>query len=776
MSTHSLQKTNEANGWTRRNFLITTVGGFGGLCLGFSLPKLGILDDAQAATPSPVQINAYIQISSDNHITMLFGGCEFGQGTMTGFCQIVAEELKVKPYQIDASQADGSIDPVTGKGVSYPIVADPCTLTPVNILYGTGGSGATRGRYTTLRMAAATAREMLIGAGAAALGYSPSQCSAVDGTVVVNGTSLSKTYGELAGAAAKYCPTTPVSLSADAAAFQVIGQRIARVDIPQKTDGSAKYGLDIRLPGMLYAVIKHCPTIGGTLTKTPSTPSGAKFVFPIQAGVTRGAVVQGAINAVAVVGDNTWYAWQGARSIRATWNIPASSANIDSQVILAQAQSLMSTGPALIAEQDGNPDNILNSAINKIDSTYYLPYIPHVCMEVLNCTVKYTGAACEIWAPTQSASGVATTAKALTGLNGDKIIVHTTLLGGGLGRKIEQDYISQAVQVAMALYQKTGSGTVKLMWPREEDLTNDNYRPMALVHVQLGSLNGAVAMKYRTVTPSIRQQRQTNPQAPLTAADSNSVDGAAGSIYGFSSRLVEQVVHPAGVPIGFWRSVGFSINSFVLESAIDELATANGNSDPLAFRQELLAATIANASDPKKAAKAARALAVVNAAASISPWRNSLPAGHAWGIAYAESFGSLVCEIVDISQPVAGALRVNRVACAVDCGIAINPGSVEAQMQGGIVHGLSSALWGQQIFVKGQATIKNFNAFRVLRASEMPQVEVKIVPSDMQFIGGIGETAVPPIGPAVANAYFQLTGQRIKSLPFFPNAGGYGGG
>ena len=682
MSTRPLQKLDEAKGWTRRNFLITTIGGLGGLYIGFHMTKNGVVEEAHAA--ADYQINAYTRINTDNRITILFGGCEFGQGSMTGLAQIVAEELMAPWDLVSVIQADASVD-AAGKGVSYPTVIDPCTMKPVSIVYLTGGSSATRRRYPALRSAGAIAREMLVNAGAQAMG---GPCHAQDGNVVLNDGTNSKSYGELAGIAvnSSFCPATVILT--DPANFRLIGKSIPRVDIPLKTNGSAVYGLDVRIPGMLYGVVKHCPTMGGTLTNAPRTPSGAKYVFPLKAELNRGVVIRGTTNALVVLATNTWAALQGARSVRASWNIPPSSLNIDSQVILAQARALMDSGTGLIREKsDVDPDSEIAAAIHKIDTTYYVPYMPHVCMEVVNCTVNFTGTNCEIWAPTQSAGAVASTAKALTGLNTNQIIVHTTFLGGGLGRKLEVDFISQAIQTAMQLYQKTGTGAVKVMWLREEDFANDQFRPMSLTRVQLGINNGAVSLKYRAASPSIRQQRQADPTLPLTAADSLAVEGAAASNYGFYARQIEHVWHPAGVPVGYWRSVGHSINSFILESAIDELANKTAN-DPLEFRRQLLAA---NPTNPK----AARALAVVNAAADLSPWRNSLPSGHAWGIAYAEAYGSLVCEIVDISQPSAGSLRVHRVACAIDCGIAINPRSIEQQMQGGIVHGLNAALWGQ---------------------------------------------------------------------------------
>ena len=767
MSTNPTAKTTNNKGWTRRNFLITTIGGFGGLCVGFQMTKNGLLGEAHAA--SEYQINAYVRIGTDNRITILFGGCEFGQGSMTGLAQIVAEELGATWDQTNVIQSDASIDPVSGRGVSYPIVIDPCTLKPVSIVYLTGGSSATRGRYSALRAAGATARAMLVNAGAQAMGVSPSQCSAVDGMVVVNGTQTFKTFGDLASVAANssFCPAT-VTLT-DPADFRIIGEDIPRVDIPLKTNGKAVYGLDVRVDGMLYGVIKHCPTLGGILASTPTSAAGARYIFPLKAELTRGIITRGTTNAVAVLANNTWAAMQAAKSVKLNWAIPTASASIDSTVILNQAKSLMQTGKPLVAESIGNADSEITSAINKIDSTYYVPYLPHVCMEVLNCTVNYTGNKCEIWAPTQSAGAVATTAKGLLpALNADQIIVHTTFLGGGLGRKFEVDFVSEAIQTAIQLYQKSGAGAVKIMWPREEDFTYDQFRPMSLVRVQLGMNNGAVSLKYRAVTPSIRQQRQTDPTLPLATADSLAVEGAAASNYGFLARQIEHVWHPAGVPVGYWRSVGHSINSFVLESAVDELANKI-NIDPLELRRQLLAANTANP-------KAARALAVINAAADLSPWRNSLPAGHAWGIAYAEAYGSLVCEVVDISQPISGSIKIHRVACAIDCGVAINPRSIQQQMQGGIVHGLNAALWGEQKFLAGKAVKKNFNTARMLKSSEMPSVEVVIVESGQQFVGGVGEPGVPPIAPAVANAYFRLTGIRQKNLPFFPNAGGFGDG
>ncbi len=794
MSIETLPNSNQQHGWTRRNFLITTIGGLGGLCLGFHMTKNGLLPEVQAATDA--MFNAYIKIDTDGTITVMFGGADFGQGTASGFCQVIAEELL--PTSNDSKsqelwkqmryiQIDASIDPKTGKANSYPIYYSGGTA--VNILYGTAGSGALRNgnRFAILRTAGATAREMLISAGAEAMGVARDACAAIDGTIVAqlpDGTLASKTYGDLAAKAALLpVPTVtladPVTLL-DPKNTSFIGHEMPRLDTPPKTDGSAKFGLDIRLPGMLYAVVKHSPTLGGTLSRTPSLPSRAKYIFPLTAQDNRGAVRAGSTNAFAVVADNTWYALQGAKNARATWVLPPTSTlnSVDTNWLTSQAHTLMDnpSAPKLYGENNlgGNPDDYFPSSTT-IEATYSFPYIPHVSMEVLNCTVKYDGTSCEVWAPTQNASSVVNTAKALTGFTGDKVIVHTTLLGGGNGRKIEQDYPSQAIQTAMALYAKTKPtpALVKTMWPREEDFTNDNNRPMALVRVKMGiDAAGNVSMLYRTVGPGISWRTlgpgDTYPQATTTKADSAAIDGAANSRYGITARRVEHVPLAAMIPIGYWRSVGASINPYALECALDELADKI-NLDPLSFRRMLF-----------QKSGDTRALTVVNAAAALSPWRDTLPANHAWGVAYAEAFGTLICQVVDISQPAAGSIRVHRVACAVDCGIAVNPSFIEFQIQGSIAHGMSAAFWGQQKFTSGKGASKNFNTFKMVRSGDMPQVEISIVNSGAP-IGGIGELGVPPIGPAISNAYFRLTkastgvGMRFYNLPFFPNAGGLGG-
>jgi isoquinoline 1-oxidoreductase beta subunit len=746
----------------RRGFLATALGG---LSIAFSLPDAGRVFGVKAATPPTAQqlANAYVNIGTDGSITLMFGGSEMGQGIKTGLAQILAEELMADWIQVIVAQSP--VDPL--------------------VTYITGGSSAVSGRYKNLRTAGAAARESLIAAAMLITGDTTrANYSAASAAVTYTnpGTSAQTTwpYKDLAAAACSpaaqaLVPATPPLT--DPGSFRIIGKPIQRVDIPSKVDGSAKFGIDTWFPGMVFAAIKHCPTIGGTLAATPAKPSGAIAVVPCKASDNRGIVAAGSVNAVAVVASNTWTAKNLANSLSVKWNLPASTASVDTAQLMAQAQSLLgSSGQALTAEpapasgsgitpiqQTGFVEPGVLSALGTptVDATYTVPYLAHATMEVLNCTVRLTYDAtntivtkCEIWAPTQAANWAAGTALGLINaaqpanpIASSDILVNTTYLGGGLGRKIEQDYISHAVQVALAVKKP-----VKLTWIREEDMAHDNYRPMATVNVK-ATLNGSsiAAWYLRNVSSAILGQRGWIPPGSV---DSQAVEGAVGLPYALGTHIVEWVPLNAGIPVGFWRSVGSSINTFAVECTIDELAQ-NAGMDPFDFRYALI-------SDP-------RTKAVLDAARQASLWRNSLPSGHAWGVAMSEWNGTIVCEVVEVSQPSAGSLKVHRVACAVDCGTVINPNQVEAQMQGGIVHGLNAAMWGQITFTAGKANQKNFNKYRMIRLNEMPQITVQIVQSGANP-SGTGEPAVPPMAPAMANAYSRLIGSRVRTLPFFPGA------
>jgi isoquinoline 1-oxidoreductase subunit beta len=731
----------------RRGFL----GSSAGLTLAFSLPVLaGTAGDATAAGTTTA-VNSWLTIGSDESITFTIGASDMGQGSFSGLGQILAEDLMVDPLRVRLVQGG-------------PTLANPA---PVGSAINTVGSGVTRNNLWRLRDAAAIAREMLVTAAMIKTGVrSRADFEVVNGVVRHRG-GRAFSYGYLAATAATLTPPASAPLAQN---LQSIGRTLPRSDIPLKVNGKAVYGLDVRLPGMVYAVIRHCPSLGGTLASTPAVPAGMLAVVPtrVAAGTGRGLEAAGNINAVAVVGPSTWDAWQGAKRLNPSWTLPANAAQLNSAQFFADAQALLTRATPYVAGGANPPgtaytveastasaEAALAASVQVVDATYTLPYVAHACLEVLNCTVDYVpGVRCHVWAPTQSARSALTIVMALTGMTAAQVTIHTTFLGGGLGRKAEVDFISQAVQVGMAVQRP-----VKLMWPREEDFTHDQYRPMAVVRVR-GGLDAAKQVAgwvYRNVSPSILGQRGSvlGPRG-----DSQGYESSQELPYAFGARRTEWVSHTAPIPVGFWRSVGASINTFAVESMIDELAAAAGE-DPAQFRRQRL-------TDP-------RWLRVLEMAIAASDWSQPLPAGSGRGIAIGPAFNSIVAQVVEVSNVTTSSLRVKKVTVVLDAYWVVNPGSVEAQLVGGVVHGLNAALYGQQTFTNGAAVSRNFNRNRMIRVQEMPSVNVVLVPNppvpDRSVpIGGVGELGVPTFAPALAGAVFKATGRRVRSLPFFPNA------
>ncbi len=738
----------------RRQFL-GTVGAAGtlasGLTLGLVLPQRG---EAARATTTAAAVNSWLTVGSDDSIMLTIGSSDMGQGSFQVLAQILCEDLMVLPTRVVLKQGQ-------------PTMATPA---PIGTAINTVGSGVTRNNFWKLRDAGAIAREMLVSAAMAAQGDAArSNYTVSNGVITHTPSGTAYSYGQVAAAAALLPVPASATLVPDSQ-FTCIGKNFPRADIPFKVDGSAIYGLDIRLPNMVYAIIKHAPTVGSTLASTPAVPSGMLAVVPtkVWAGTNRGGELTGNTNAVAVVGTTTWDAWQGAKRLTPAWTLPANAAAMNSTQFAADAAKLMTQARAYnlpdqnplgalyqVERSTGDATDLLARSAKVVDATYSLPYVAHATLEVLNCTVDYVaGVRCDVYAPTQSAKGALTLVMAITGMTAAQVTIHTTFLGGGLGRKAEQDFISQAVQVGMAL-----GRPVKLMWPREEDFAHDQYRPMALVRVRAGMLaNGSInAWVYRNVSPSILGQRGAT--LPATG-DSQGYEASQALPYNFGSRLVEWVKFNAPIPVGFWRSVGASINTFAVESMIDELATAAGQ-DPYQFRRTRL-------TDP-------RWLAVLDAAASAAGWNTAVPAGSARGIAIGMAFNTIVAQVVEISGVTTSSIRVSKVTVAVDCYLPVNPVAIENQIVGGVVHGMNAALWGRQTFVNGAAQVKNFNNSRMMRISEMPAVKVVVMPapataSRTTAIGGVGELGVPTFAPALAAAYFKLKGVRQRSLPFFPNA------
>lgn len=733
---------------SRRGFITAATGG---LTLSFLLPEFNRLGELQAAAPGTV--NTWLQIATDNTITLTVGASEMGQGSFSAMAQILAEDLMVDYAKIKTLQAQ-------------PSLASPA---PVGVSINTVGSSVTRTNFWKMRDAGAIARELLVQAAMNQKG-DPTRANFVASNATVKHvpSNTLMTYGSLAAAASALAPPSSAPLVPDSQ-FRLIGKTQNRIDIPEKVNGKAKYGLDIRIPGMVFAVIKHCPSFGGTLASQPAKPNGMLAVVPTQviAGTGRGTELTGNVNAVAVVGPNTWDTMQAAKSLNVSWTLPATTANLNNAKFMADADALLASATPYVAgganppgtlytvESTGTPGTAIAGSPKKLDATYTLPYVAHACMEVLNCTVNFVpGISCEIWAPTQSAKAVLQLAMLITGMAATQIVVHTTYLGGGLGRKAEADFVSQAIQVAMAVQKP-----VMLMWPREQDFTRDQYRPMAKVHVTAGldASTNITGWSYRNVSPSILGQRGAvlGPKG-----DSQGIEAANALPYNFGSRLTEWVSHPSPIPVGFWRSVGASINTFAVECMIDELAAAAGM-DGYNFRRAKL-------TDP-------RWIRVLDEAAKLGNWTSPVPAGRARGIAIGTAFNSIVAEVVEISAATATSVKINRVSCAIDCYMAVNPGGIQAQLQGGIVHAVNAALYGQQTFVNGAAQAANFNKSRMIRLQEMPQIDTFIVPNPGAVdralnIGGAGELGVPTFAPALSNAYFKLTGVRLRSLPLFPGA------
>ena len=736
---------------SRRKFLGTSSAG--GLTIGFAMIGVAPMDSALAVTATSV--NSWLNVRSDNVITLTVGPCEMGQGSTSAVAQILAEDLMVDYTRISLLQGGPSL---TSTAIGTAIVA--------------GGSSVIRNNYWKLRNAAAVARETLVMAAMNRLQDATRANYTVANGVITHTSGQSLTYGAVADDAARLTPPASAPLVPDAQ-LKVIGQSMPRLDIPLKVDGSAKYGIDIRLPGMLFAVIKHCPTFGGTLSAVPGVPSGALAVVPVTVGVGlgRGADAAGNVNAVAVVATTTWDAKNAAQRMSVKWTLPAAASGWNTAQFVTAAQALLSSatpwvpgmvdasGALFTIENTGDANGELAKQVagrKLVDSTYILPFVSHACMEVLNCTVDYEpGVRCNVYAPTQVANAALTRVLQLTGLTADKVNFITTMLGGGLGRKLEIDFISQAVQVAMAVKRP-----VQLVWPREEDFTHDQYRPMAVVRARAAvDAGGNVsAWAYRNVSPSIRAQRGVVLGA---AGDSQGYEASQALPYVFANRLTQWVNLPTPIPVGYWRSVGASINTFAVESMMDELAAASGM-DPVQFRRSKLAG------DP-------RWTAVLDRVASLGNWTSPLASGTARGIAIGTAFNSICAAVVEVSGTSVTSFIVKRVSVVLDAYLTVNPGNVESQLSGGVAHGLNAALYGQQTFVNGVAQRRNFNNNRMMRLREMPQVSVALIQNTgasdpTRAIGGVGELGVPSVAPALANAVFRLTGQRVRSLPFFPNA------
>jgi isoquinoline 1-oxidoreductase beta subunit len=702
----------------RREFLETAAGAGAGLMIGFYVPTGGRFGRV-AAPAAPFAPNAWLRINPDESVLVIVDRSEMGQGVTTSLPMLLAEELEADWSKIRIEFAP----------------ADKAYTNPMFGMQGTGGSTSVRAAYTPLRKAGAAAREMLVAAAAETWGVENSACRAEKGAVLHAASGRRLSYGKLAAKAATVPLPHDVPLK-DPKDWKILGTRVRRLDTPPKVDGTAQFGIDVKQPGLLVAVVARSPVFGGKVksfdaSKAKAVP-GVRQVVEISSGI-------------AVVADGYWPAKKGRDALEITWdegpNAAVSSTTI-SQLFAQRAEQ-----PGAVARHDGAPDAALPAAPTKVDAVYELPFLAHATMEPMNCTahVRADGGGVDIWAPTQFQTGAQGLGAGIGGVAPERVKVHTTYLGGGFGRRFELDFIREALETS-----KAAGAPVKVVWSREDDIRNAQYRP-ACRHALRAGLDAAgqpVAWTHRIVAPSI--MARVFPDTVKNGLDGEAVEGGVGMPYAIPNVHVDYVLTDTGIPVGFWRSVNNSFNAFVVESFIDELAQT-AKQDPYEYRRGLLG-------------KAPRHLAALNLAASKAGWGTPLPTGRGRGIAVYKSFDTYVAEVAEVSVDTDRAPHVHRVVCAVDCGPVVNPDIVEAQMQSAIVYGLTAALWGEITIDQGRVQQSNFNDYRMLRLAEMPHVEVHIVPSsDSQ--GGVGEPGTPPIAPAVCNAIFALTGKRIRKLP-----------
>jgi isoquinoline 1-oxidoreductase beta subunit len=739
----------------RRLFIATALVG-GGLLVGYALRGR----DRVARVPAfarggeALELNGWVKIAPDGTVTVAVSHQEMGQGVYTALPMLVAEELDADWSKVRAEQAP--VDKVYGNmvvlGDSLPVDPDDTGALATALrwvahkasellgLMVTGGSTSSRDAWTPMRVAGASAREMLVTIAARRWNVAPGECFTDAGYVLRRGSGDRLGYGELAAEAAQLEPPRRPRLK-PRAEYKLIGTPAPRLDLPAKVNGSAQFGIDVRLPGMLYAAIKQCPVLGGKLgayddTKARAMP-GFKAVVPLA-------------NAVAVVADSWWRATRALDTLGINWD-EGKHAGLDTTAIFAQYGRDMEHGKATTYADRGDAAAALTRAGKVLEAEYRAPLLAHATMEPMNCTARFGDGRCEVWAPNQSPTLVQWIASRAAGLDMASVAVHTTYLGGGFGRRAEMDYVTQAVTVA----KNVPGAPVKLVWSREEDMQHDMYRPAAIAKFR-AALDGAhapLAWWNRIVGPSVTRSfmDRTLPWGGMDfPPDKTNAEGAADLPYEFANFHVEHVLSKTPVPVGFWRSVGHSYNAFFTECFLDELAEAAGQ-DPFQFRRALLG-------------RHPRHLRVLATAAGKAGWGTPPASGIGRGIALHGSFRSIVAQVAEVSVSAKGELRVHRVVCAVDCGATINPDTIAAQMESAVVFGLTAALHGEITLAKGRVQQANFPDYRMVGLADMPRVETHVVESGAA-LGGIGEVGTPPIAPAVVNAIFAATGKRVRSLP-----------
>src|SRR5438445_1302512 len=701
---------------SRRQFLSASAALGGGLLIGF---RTGAAHTAESAAGATFTLNAFIRIGSEGQIVLTMPYVEMGQGTYTSIPMLIAEELEVDLKQVRLEHA-----PPNEKLYANPLLG----------VQATGNSNAIRGAWQPLRQAGATARTLLVSAAAKRWNVDAASCRAQSGEVRHAPTGRRLKYGALAADAARMPVPESVVLKRPGE-FKLIGTPAKRLDTPSKVNGTAVYGIDARPPGVKIATLAQSPVFGGRVKSVDD--SKAKAVKGVRQIVRLD-------DAVAVVADHMGAAKKGLAALVIEWD-DGPHAKLDTKQIVDElAKATLNSGA--VAQNVGNTESAMASAVTKVEATYQVPFLAHATMEPMNCTAHVRKDGCEIWVGNQVIPRAQATAAKTTGLPLDKVVVHNHLLGGGFGRRLEIDGVTRAVQIAMQV-----DGPVKVVWTREEDIQHDMYRPTFFDRLSAG-LDGKgapVAGNHRFAGSS--GIARWVPPAFSNGLDSDTTEGAIDLVYALPNMHVEYLrVEPPGIPTAFWRSVGPSHNVFVVESFMDELALA-AKQDPVAYRRALLD-------------KSPRAKGVLELAAQKAGWGKPLPKGVGRGVSVQHAFATYMAQVAEVEVSKDGAVRVRRGVCAVDCGTVVNPDTVQAQIQSAIIFGITAALYGEITVKDGRVEQTNFDTYQMLRMNEAPAIEVHIVQSS-EPPGGMGECGTSAIVPAVANAIFAATGKRLRKMP-----------
>jgi isoquinoline 1-oxidoreductase subunit beta len=706
---------------SRRAFLRTSAAVGGGLLVTWNVPLSKTDGKAFAADKDAYAVNAFVRIGTDESVTVISAHSEMGQGIYTSLPMLLNEELQADWAKIRVEHAP--VDSV----YNHPVFG----------IQMTGGSTTSPAEWTRYRKMGAVARVMLVQAAAKQWGVDPSTCRVENGVVIHDQSKKRATYGSLANAASQLTAPTDVPLR-DAKSFTLVGKSTRRLDTPSKTNGAAQFGLDVSVPGMLYAVVMRPPVFGGKVRSIDASETlkvpGVKTVEQIPSGVT-------------IIATKFWAAKLGRDKLKVDWDL-GPNANLSTEQMLHDFAE-MSQKPGNLAKKVGDPDAALKTAAKTLTATYDVPYLAHCMMEPLNCVVDLRADSCELWTGTQFETVDRANAARVAGLPPEKVKLNTTLLGGGFGRRANpaSDFVVEAVHVA-----KVAKAPVKVVWTRDDDLKGGWYRPMWHDRFFAGvdASGEPVAWKHTIVGQSIAEGTPFEPLMVKDGVDAASVEGAADLLYGIPNLRVELHSPKIGVPVQWWRSVGHSHTGFSVEAFFDEVAYAGGK-DPYELRRKLLV------NQPKM-------LGVLELCAQKAKWGSKLPPGVGRGIATHFSFDSYVAQVVEASVEKNGTVHVHRVFCAVNCGLVINPDTVKAQMEGGIIFGLTAALKTEITLKNGRVEQTNFHDYQMLRMFESPEIEVHIVPST-DNPSGVGEPGVPPVAPALANAIFAATGKRVRRLP-----------